>query len=92
MRCNRPVLVNLIGRSDSHIEEGVLITILTLTATISHQRQGVGLRVVAVLQRAVQIVGISQQRGEGIDIFVILIRIEQRTLNQRQESRRGNHA
>ena len=90
MRGQLPVLTDFVGRCQRDVEEGVLVTVLTLTRAVGHQRQRVGLRIVAVVQGAEQVVGICKQRGKRVDVLVILIRIEQRTLDQRQEGGRGD--
>ena len=77
MRCQLPVLVDLVDRRNRYIEEGILITVLTFTSAILEQGQGVGQRIVAITQSTVEVVGIGKERGEGIDILIILIRIEQ---------------
>ena len=92
MRGQLPVLTDFEGRCQCDIEEGVLVTVLTLSRAVGHQRQRVSLRIVAVVQGAEQVVGICKQRGKRIDVLVILIRIEQRALDQRQEGGRGDDA
>ena len=43
MRGQFPIAVNLVGRRQRNVEEGILITVLTLATTILQQCQGVGL-------------------------------------------------